>query len=263
MALFLRLWGWHQLYTIRGFITGFAVKIVTRDSRMADRIFLCPAMSSDLAVPREMVDDMLAVAKVPVEQIDAIAAALEAQPGFLEKARLRELVEGIVTSKSLASSVVDALLNLRSQQLAQILGTLKTWRQASPKNTEKFSEKAFDCLKKVLPQLIKHYPALARTRKAQRLRSILGNTVQRVELICDARPVFNVSRDSIEGMIPVTTMRIEYEDQDEETHVAEFTLTTEAVSEFVEEMRKAQKKLQVLGQSIIQWIPGGLPIWNK
>ena len=230
---------------------------------MADRIFLCPAMSSDLAVPREMVDDMLAVAAVPVEQVDAIAAALEAQPGFLEKTRLRELVEGIVTTKSLASSVVDALLNLRPQQLTQILGTLEKWRQASPKNVEKFSEKAFDCLKKVLPQLIKNYPALVRTRKAQRLRSILGDTVQGVELICDARPVFNVNRDSIEGMIPVTTIRIEYQGQDEETNVAEFTLTTDAVRELADELGKAQKKLEVLCQSITEWIPDGLPWRNK
>jgi DNA-directed RNA polymerase subunit F len=214
-------------------------------------------MSSDLAIPREMVDDMLAVAAVPGEQIDAIAAALEAQPGFLEKARLRELVEGIVTTKSLASSVVDALLNLRPQQLTQVLGALEKWRQASTKNAEKLSADALDRLKRVLPQFIKHYPALVRTRKAQRLQSILGNTVQGVELICDARPV-----DSIEGMIPVTTMRIEYEGQDEETHVAEFTLTTESVKEFADEIRKAQQKLKVLGQSIIQWIPDGLPTQN-
>jgi hypothetical protein len=63
-------------------------------------------------------------------------------------------------------------------------------------------------------------------------------------------------------MIPVTTMRIEYEGQDEETHVAEFTLTTESVKEFADEIRKAQQKLKVLGQSIIQWIPDGLPTQN-
>ena len=99
---------------------------------MADRIFLCPGMSPDLAIPREMVDAMLAVAAVPVEQVDAIAVALEAEPGFLKKTRLRELVEGVVATKSLASSVVEALLNLRPQQLTQILEAIEKWRQANP-----------------------------------------------------------------------------------------------------------------------------------
>jgi hypothetical protein len=224
---------------------------------MADRIFLCPAMSSDLSVPREMVDAMLAVAAVPVEQVDAIAIALEVEPGFLKKARLRELVEGVVTAKSLAPSVVEALLNLRPQQLPQILEALEKWRQANSKNAEKFSEEAFNCLKKVLPQLVRRYPVLERTRKAQLLRSILGNTVQGAKLICDMRPVFDVSRNSIVGMIPVTTMRVDYAGQDEQTHVAEFILTTEALDGLAGEIKKAQRKLEVLGQSIIQWIPDG------
>ena len=121
---------------------------------------------------------------------------------------------------------------------------------ASQSNAEKFSEEAFDCLKKVLPQLVRRYPVLERTRKAQLLRSILGNTVQGAKLICDVRPVFDVSRNSIEGMIPVTTMRIDYAGQDEETHVAEFILTTEALNGLAGEIKKAQRKLEVLCQSI-------------
>ncbi len=135
---------------------------------------------------------------------------------------------------------------------------LGEWRQADPKNAEKFSDKVFADLKVKLPRLIRNYPVLARSQKAQRLRSILGNSVQGIELICDARPVYNTARDAIEGLIPLTTMKIEYEGQDEETHEVEVMLTREDVNKVAEMVKKAQQKLEVLDRSIAQWIPDGL-----
>lgn len=205
-----------------------------------------------------MVDDLLVIAQIPVEQIDAIATAVEAEVGFLGKAKLLQLLKGVVDNESHASSVVAALYNLLPRRLEQIVETLGEWRRADPKNEETLSDEAFADLKAKLPRLIRDYPVLSRSRKTRRLRSILGNAVQGIEIICDARPVYNAARDSIEGLIPLTTMKIEYESQDEETHEVEVMLTREDVNELANKVKKAQQKLDVLDCSIEEWIPNGL-----
>ena len=229
---------------------------------MADRIILYPGVATGVyrwvMIHPEMVDDLLAVAQISVEQIDAIATIMEAEAGFLGKAKLSQLVEGVVDNESRASSVVRALNNLQPRQLEQIVEALGEWRQAEQQNAEEFSDEAFDDLKAKLPRLIKDYPVLARFRKTRRLRSILGNAVQGIELICDARPIYNTTRDLIEGLIPLTTMKIEYEGQDEETHEVEVMLSRDDVNELAEKVKKAQQKLDVLDGSINKWIPNGL-----
>ncbi len=228
---------------------------------MADRIVFHPGISGFFRgafLPPDMVEDMRTIARIPDDQIDAIATALEAEIGFLDKEKLSQLVGSVVDDESCASAVVIALNNLRSQQLEQIFEALEKWRQADQQNAEVFSDETFADLKVKLSRLIKDYSALARFRKTRRLRSILGNTVEEIEIICDARPVYNDTRDLIEGLIPITTLKIEYEGQDEETHEVEVMLTRDGVNDLAKKVEKAQQKLDVLGESISQWIPNGL-----
>jgi len=229
---------------------------------MADRVFLCPGMAPDfirgIAVHPQMVEDLLAVSEVPAEQIEAIAAAVEAEVGFLGEEELTQLVRTVIEDESRASSVVSALYNLQPQRLGQVVEMLRGWRRADRRNAEKFSDQALAELEAKLPRLIRDYSVLKRSRKARRLRSILGNAVQGIELICDARPVFNDPRDTIEGLIPLTTMKIVYEGQDEETREVEVTLTREDLDELARNVRKAQQKSDVLDRSIAEWIPNGL-----
>jgi hypothetical protein len=229
---------------------------------MADRVFFCPGMSpnviSGYAVPPQMIEALLTISRIPIEHIEVIGTALEAEDGFLSEDDLGQLVDSIVDDESFTSAVVSALYNLQPQRLGQTMKVVADWRLASKENAEKFSVQALADLEAKLPRLIRDYPVLVRARKARRLRSILGKTVQGVELICDARPVYNAKRDSIEGLIPLTTMKIVYEGQDEETREIEVMLSREAVSELAEKLEKLQQKLDILDSSITHWIPNGL-----
>ena len=50
-----------------------------------------------------------------------------------------------------------------------------------------------------LPRLIRDFPALERFRKAKRLLSLTGNQARQIDIICDARPVFDSDQRVIEG----------------------------------------------------------------
>jgi hypothetical protein len=231
---------------------------------MADRVVLCPGLNPDLirgfSLPPEMVEDLLAISQIPDDAIEAIAAAIEAEAGFVGGERLTKLVMGVIPDEASASAVVSTLYNVQPHRLGETIEILREWRGADQRNAGKFPDQALVALEAKLPRLIRDYPVLTRSRKARRLRSILGNRFRGIELICDARPVYNAVRDSIEGLVPLTTMKIVYEGQDEETREVEVTLTREAVNELAEKVQKAQRKLDILDHSIAEWIPDGLAI---
>jgi hypothetical protein len=205
-----------------------------------------------------MVEDLLAISETPDEEIEAVAAAIEAEVGFIERRRLAEVVAGVVNDEAQAAAVVSTLYNVLPQQVRQTVELLRDWHRASPQNADRFPEQAIGALEAKLPRLVRDYPALLRSRKARRLRSTLGNTLRGIELICDARPVYNAARDSIEGLIPLSTLKIVFEGQDEETREVEVTLTRDEINDLAERVRKAQQKLDVLERSIAEWIPNGL-----
>ena len=227
---------------------------------MADRVIGMPGGPEFFLggrIPWQMVEDLLAVADIPDERIDAIAAELGKQDGFLTPSRLGQLLGNMPGEERSVLGAAAAVENIRSERIDATLQALRRWRSA-PGNAERFPEQALQALEKKLPRLIRPYPSLTRFRKAVRLRSITGNTVESIELVCDARPVFNEERTVIEGMIPVTTLKIAYQGQDENGQVFEARLTGTMLDDLIKEAEKARMKLSVLDADIQAWVPNGL-----
>jgi hypothetical protein len=205
-----------------------------------------------------MVDDLLAVSQVPPEAIDSLATSLHAAQGFLDSDALEQAVRGCLPDGQLASSILRTLENLRPEGVDRTLRTLGSWREADPGNAARFPPESWTSLEGKLRRLVQEYPALERYRKAQRLASITGSRVVGVELICDARPVFDKNRERVEGMLPMTTLKLVYEKQEEDMQVVEVLLSPEMLEELIAKANKAQQKLRVLSESINQWVPQGL-----
>lgn len=229
---------------------------------MADRIFVIrgsPALIPGFGgMSPQMIEDLLAISEIRSERIEALAVALEAEPGFPNADRLSEIVREAIDDDRQASAVVAALHHVPPQRVDQFIQTVRDWREADNKNAERFPEEALVSAEQNFRRLTRDFPALERCRKARRLGSILGNTAESLELICDLRPVFDAQRDLVEGIMPLTTMKIVYEGQDQEVRVLEVQLSRDMLAELVEKAQKAQQKLQVLERSIPTWTPNGL-----
>jgi hypothetical protein len=208
-------------------------------------------------IPWQMVEDLLAVADIPEERIDAIAAELEKQDGFLTPARLGQLLGDMPGEERWVVAAAAAVENIRPERIDATLLALRRWRSA-PGNAERFPEQALQALEKKLPRLIRAYPSLTRYRKALRLRSVTGNKIESIELVCDARPVFNEGRTVVEGFIPLTTLKIAYQGQDENEYVLEAHLTGTMLDDLIKEAEKARRKLSVLDADIQARVPNGL-----
>lgn len=232
---------------------------------MADRVIVVPGAPEFLrgAVPPKMVDDLRAVSEIPEETIGAIAEELEAQEGVLNPSRLRAVLTAVLNDERFVGATVAALQNLQPERIPQTLRSLRQWRERDEGNAERFPDEALESLERKLPSLIRDYPAIVRYRKALWLSSATGNVATSFEVICDARPVFNERRDLIEGMIPLTTLKIAFEQQDEEISFLEVNLSQEMLTELIEKAQKAQQKLGVLRDCIDVWIPNGLAIVSE
>ena len=229
---------------------------------MADRVFFVSVSPADFMagpiVPSQMINDLRVIAETPLDQLQTVSAALHQIEGFISEERLTELVLEHINDEQQSAAVVSVIQNVRPQGVDHVLETIESWRAASPENADRLGDEMVAAVRDKLPQLIRAYDSIERSRKADRLRSMTGNVVQGIEVLCDARPVYNEPRNRIEGLIPTISLKLVYERQNDQTEVLEVMLSPETLKELIEKSQKADDKLRVLRESIVQWIPNGL-----
>jgi hypothetical protein len=229
---------------------------------MADRVFFVTGSPGDLLrgvpVPQEMISDLLEISRVPSDAIEQIGSAVEQAIGFLDDSRLEELVRGVIREESAADAVVNALRNLRPATVQRTLNAVEDWRNADPGHVEKFPEDVFDSVRSKLPRLVRPSAALERHRKATRLSALTGHQGKHVEFLCDARPIFDPDRQTIEGFVTQTIFKLVYESQTEDIGCIEVVISPELLGELLDKAEKAKRKLDVLRSSVQRWIPEGL-----
>jgi len=207
-------------------------------------------------LPAGMVDDLLNVSKAQPEVLERLAADLEQERGIPSDNRLEELIGRHFGDRGLVESLLRAVVNLRPEGLEDTIRTLRQWREASPQNGQKLPAESLETLQDRLQRLIRPYPALARYRKAQRLRTVTGRTAQALELICDLRPVFDQTRTVVEGLIPLTLLRVVYQSSDG-SGALEVLLSTDDLDNLASEVDRARQKLNSLREIACKWVPDG------
>lgn len=202
----------------------------------------------------QMIRDLRTVASIESGCIEELAETLLAEDRFFSGDELGQLVAEHIPDQKQASAAASAIQNLRPGLVDTAISMINTWREVNASNRDRFTDEALASLRNNLSILIREYPAVTRMRKASRLRSILGNELERVELICDARPVFDEDRQRIEGLLALTTLKLLYERQNGMTDEIEIVLTSTQLDDLIAKAQKAQQKLRVMEQSFDQWI---------
>ena len=205
-----------------------------------------------------MLADLRIVATIPGDTLKQLAKALESQTGFLNADACAELIGQLVPDETQRDAAFNAIQNLRPEALEQLVSVIGKWRNESDENRKLLSEADYADLQARLPVLIRDYPALNRMQKAQRLMNVLGNEVKGIGFICDARPVYNKTHDEIEGIVPLTTLKIIYERQNLDAEEIEFVLSESDLDQLIDQANEAKKKLSVLKNRVNTWLPGGL-----
>ena len=228
---------------------------------MADRIFFVGSSPEDFAggyyLPEEMVSDLLELVNLSPEIVDQVANALADADGFLDEAGVEKLVLASVPDAKTARSVCNVVQNLRPTGVGPTLEKLRQWRKGDDRRAERLPDASLTTIELNLPRLVRPFPAIERQRKARRLLFLTGNQARQIDIVCDCRPVFDADRRSIEGFVTLTTLRLGYETQAEQNGCIEVQLSPAQIKELLEKAEKAQRKIEVMRESIQDWIPGG------
>ncbi len=210
------------------------------------------------SVSSEMVSDLKAVKHISPDLLEQIAKTLSAVEGFLEPSGLNPRLRSVVADNEPIDSLRRVILNIKSEDVDDLLKRLRSIRESDPDDFP-LSIEDLDELADRLPRLLKPIPALRRYRKAERLATITGQPLEDLQLICDLRPVFDEDRNSVEGLIPVTHLKIVATGGDGLPNVFEADLTAKQVSDLAEQAEKAVRKLAVLREKAEAWAESGMP----
>lgn len=214
-----------------------------------------PFFGQDPSTNTELVEDLKAIARLSDGQVGELRQRLAQTEGFLSRKALLETIRGSIGDAKTAEAVRRALRHGQSG-VEQIIRRLE---EGQEEEEFPFEPATISRLKHVLSELIQPYPALTRLQKAERLAVTTGQQLEGIELICDLRPVFDENRAHLEGMMPYTRLHVVATGDDGLPKSFEAELTHQQVIDLVEKAQKAKTKLDVLGQCVETWLPGGLP----
>lgn len=216
-----------------------------------------PGQPSRFAPTSQMVADLTKVAESPLETLRGIADTLRREPGILSPRRLYDIVGSVCSDAALARAVGNTVYSLPPDDPDRIVTWLKEVQAKLPARAPKLSDSVLAALRDRLAVLAIRYPAVERLRKAEGLRTTIGNWFHSVELLCDLRPLFDENRAQVEGLIPLQLLQIGYIDQNGNHAVFEVGLGSDDAEQLVEKLRLGKQKIAALKQACDMWIPHG------
>jgi hypothetical protein len=200
------------------------------------------------AIPAEMVHDLRAIAQLDARTVERIVEQLSQIQGLTAKESVKEGVQSCLpdSNADLADKIVRTLLNMGESDADRVVKTVDRWRGSTPDRGAFFTDEMFVCLEHNLETLAVKLPSVELLRKANNLLREVGNEFKGIAFFCDMRPVFDESRERVEGFVLLANMRLKYVSQDGERHACEVALTEDELKTVVKSAEKALAKLEVL-----------------
>jgi hypothetical protein len=200
----------------------------------------------------------------PKESLATFEQELSNQMGFLSDNALAELIQEHFVDKKIALALYRAILFLRPYEADFVGEALDAWRDSRADGRHALDDALLAAIKDRLPFFTKPYAAIDRFQKAQRLSTITGKHLRDVKVICDARPIFNVDRDDIDGFTLLTTLQLNYFREDGDFDCFEVILMPAELAELAEQIESAQNKLAVMKSRLGDIAPQGIvDCWNN
>jgi hypothetical protein len=110
-----------------------------------------------------------------------------------------------------------------------------------------------------LEQILTSYPSYLRQSKAEELAKNCGVPIEGIEIILDLRPVFDQDRTTIEGMIPVSRLRIVSTAFDGLPVLTEVVLSERELDQLEALVAKAKTKLITAKKAIAEGLRTQIP----
>lgn len=211
--------------------------------------------SPEYGVPDGLIRDAKVLLNVDKGALRPIREELSGFQGFLDRETIEDLLKSHLedeeSCRRLARLVagIDNRLLATNQSIEEFLALIEAWL-ADEDNQQKglLSEEEFAELRQRLPLVLGPFPGNRRQAKAEGLSQATGLPLEKIDIICDLRPVFDGDRETVEGIIPYTTLRIVCKGADGLPLAIEAILSQDDVGQLAKASADAKKKLARLRQ---------------
>lgn len=197
--------------------------------------------------------DVVGLLKISDEHFDRALSALSESGGFLGEAGLASLLAELLGQGD------------HIQVLVHLVTGLSGWRRTFGSQPDEFASEIVARLKRLkgsnktgnlegvdlekvrqrIQRIVTPFPAVERQAKAEILSDRRGHPLGSLQVLCDLRPVFDESREALEGLMPVVTLRIVYGEQIVPI-TADVRLTENDLTKLCEKAERAKRKLKSL-----------------
>jgi len=204
-------------------------------------------------IPDGLIRDAKVLLGLDIELLESVRHSLETYEGFLDRGALQQVLASRIEDPELCRALgrlivnIDEHLRRTSRTIEQLLQQIEQWLQEE-ENQQKglLSAEELEELRGRMQLVIRPYPGLNRQAKARRLSEATGLPLEKVDIICDLRPVFDKDRENVEGIIPYTTLRIVCTGADGLPVALDAVLSQQDVAQLAKASSDAQKKLAKL-----------------
>lgn len=209
-----------------------------------------PFLPGPPEIDSDFVDFLLAE---PDDALARVANQLESYVGYLAAADRHELLTRLLDDPE---KVLDyeAALDIGEEYQGRhggldgiIKSVGKGLRSASGDERAPLAPDDVAVLRRRIEIILRPYPSRHRQIKAERLSLATGLGVETIELVCDLRPVFDEGRTRIEGLMPLTTLKVVASGVDKFPVSFEAILSVKDVESLLENVKAVVAKLNVLG----------------
>lgn len=207
----------------------------------------------DKPVTADLVADAKLALDIEVGALSAMAQELGAYQGFLDREVIQKILANYTSDAKTAHrlarliSAVDARLRGPGLRIEDFIQAIRDW-QGSDENPDGslLSPEEIEELAKRMPLFLRPYDGMRRQAKAKRLSTSIGMQLEALEIICDLRPVFDEEKEVVEGIIPLTTLKVVCQGVDGLPVSIEAVMSEKAVASLAKNAAAAVQKLSRL-----------------
>jgi hypothetical protein len=202
-----------------------------------------------LAQDEDFLNDARSILELDQEECGRLASRLGRTDLFLDRPSLFSLVSEIIGDQEKAQKIASIIYRVGGMlHDADIPATeaMDELGRALQEKADGIEPEDRRTLVQRLRSLSAEPIGLAKQYKARRLVDATGSKLDEFQIICDVRPIFDQSRERIEGAIPLAILRLEYSSPDRESAVVEMRITEKQLEDFRAKIETAHRKLKLI-----------------
>lgn len=204
-------------------------------------------LADHLAQDEDFLDDVRQIIDLDEDAYLRLATQLAKSDAFLSRSELAVIVgeslgEGIDRIASIIYRIGGIVHDADMDATDAMDALAKAIEEKAESLDVQDRQKLTDRLRKLVAEPI----GIAKQYKARELVDVIGAELDSFRIICDIRPIFDRSRERIDGAIPLTLLRLDYSKPDGESAVVEVRVTEKQIAQFEDKIADAKLKLKMI-----------------